>query len=569
MLSNKISFLVFISISVFFLCFWGCSKSFDDSDGAILATVGDSTISADLINNIFDESKPRGYLSVEQEYEIKKNILENIIDKQLLAFAAIDSGFDKMAKIKRRLKTERQKLEAQLYYIDNITSKSKYYEDKLDTLKQNFSDEVKLSIIRLNAPPDTALSVYKRLMNGVNFKLLVINYSIDLFSKSTDGITDFVPKVYYPAKVRTVIDTLKVGTYSRPFLAADSYWIIKIEGFRKGNKPNNKDYAKLSVKARKLTEAKLSQELSDSLWERYNPLIDRKIIALYEKRLKALPHLNNSVIPFKLSYFTEDELNTPFVIFDDDTLSFSGFLDGFSKLRPALYPIAGDDGSYIYFLKRLLFDKMLYKKAEEDGYYNDSRFKLQWRLIYIKTLSDYMMIRINGNIKITDNDILGEYNRNKTKYTVEGKARVREILLDNKDDAERVLKMVNNGGSFGELAYKFSKRRYSAVKKGDLGWITAGEFPKYYKETQSAEIGDIIGPIKTSKGFGIIKVENIVKPKVKKFDDVKYDIRSDLLAEARRKAKEDILKELRKRYNAKINYKLLETLIISNRKIIQ
>jgi peptidyl-prolyl cis-trans isomerase SurA len=93
---------------------------------------------------------------------------------------------------------------------------------------------------------------------------------------------------------------------------------------------------------------------------------------------------------------------------------------------------------------------------------------------------------------------------------------VRHILL--KPDAnmlpEDVKKQVNNiyqqlkaGKDFAKMAKKYSLDTGSAVKGGDLGWVTPGELvPEFEKTMNKLAINQISQPVKTQFGWHLIEV---------------------------------------------------------------
>ncbi len=63
------------------------------------------------------------------------------------------------------------------------------------------------------------------------------------------------------------------------------------------------------------------------------------------------------------------------------------------------------------------------------------------------------------------------------------------------------------GDDFGSLARSNSDDQASAVKGGELGWVTPGDLlPKFEKEMDQLEIGQISGPFQTEFGWHIVQV---------------------------------------------------------------
>lgn len=84
--------------------------------------------------------------------------------------------------------------------------------------------------------------------------------------------------------------------------------------------------------------------------------------------------------------------------------------------------------------------------------------------------------------------------------------RASHILVDTKEEADALVKRLQNGISFEYLAQKYSKCP-SSQKGGDLGFFRHGQMVKEFEETAfKMEPGEISPPIQTQFGWHLIKV---------------------------------------------------------------
>ena len=82
-----------------------------------------------------------------------------------------------------------------------------------------------------------------------------------------------------------------------------------------------------------------------------------------------------------------------------------------------------------------------------------------------------------------------------------------EDTLANEDQAREMLMRIEEGDDFAELAATYSNDESNAEKGGDLGFFGRNRMVKEFEDAAfGAEIGDIVGPIKTRFGFHVIKV---------------------------------------------------------------
>lgn len=86
---------------------------------------------------------------------------------------------------------------------------------------------------------------------------------------------------------------------------------------------------------------------------------------------------------------------------------------------------------------------------------------------------------------------------------------VRHILVAEEGEANDIVKQLNEGKDFAELAKTYSKDAASKDNGGDLGWVYRGQFQGALEEAVfGAELGQVAGPIQTDLGWEIIRVDD-------------------------------------------------------------
>ena len=139
-------------------------------------------------------------------------------------------------------------------------------------------------------------------------------------------------------------------------------------------------------------------------------------------------------------------------------------------------------------------------------------FHRQWKYqILSRRLLDSVT---QGSIAVTDEEI-EEYHRK--HYEGEdasyGKqTKIAHILINQETEnalskAEEVLELAKSGESFAELARKYSMDESSAQNGGLLGHFIKGDLvPEIESAVEQTEVNGIAGPVKTSRGYHIVKV---------------------------------------------------------------
>jgi peptidyl-prolyl cis-trans isomerase C len=109
------------------------------------------------------------------------------------------------------------------------------------------------------------------------------------------------------------------------------------------------------------------------------------------------------------------------------------------------------------------------------------------------------------------------------------KVHARHILVGTEAEAREVADRLKKGEDFASLATEKSK---DANEGGDLGFLIRGQMPKAFEDAAFAlNVGQISGPVKTDLGWHIIKVEEKADVPLPTFDQAKYSIIAQLVAQ--------------------------------------
>ncbi len=110
-----------------------------------------------------------------------------------------------------------------------------------------------------------ARGIYKRLKDGQPFEELAKRYSDDPTTRDKGGLVGYFPIPQLPSKIREVVDTLTVGTFSNPIETETGIYIIQVLDKKKGGKPTFEEVQQDLTLL--LQQRKLQQEI-DKLTER-------------------------------------------------------------------------------------------------------------------------------------------------------------------------------------------------------------------------------------------------------------------------------------------------------------
>ncbi len=148
---------------------------------------------------------------------------------------------------------------------------------------------------------------------------------------------------------------------------------------------------------------------------------------------------------------------------------------------------------------------------------------------------------ISSTLTVTDDQLRKAYNEQLDRFRTSERVRVRHILIDTRDKseadkaaakkkAEDLLQQIRGGADFAKLAQENSQDFGSAAKGGDIDWVVRGQtVPEFEAAAFSLKPGQVSDPVNTMFGYHIIRVEAREEARLRPFDEVKNEVRSDVL----------------------------------------
>ncbi|KAB2861194.1 MAG: foldase, partial [Exiguobacterium chiriqhucha] len=123
-------------------------------------------------------------------------------------------------------------------------------------------------------------------------------------------------------------------------------------------------------------------------------------------------------------------------------------------------------------------------------------------------------------VEVTDEDIEAQF----AKENVEVKAS--HILVETEEEAQAIIKELNDGGDFADIAKEKSTDTGSGEKGGDLGYFSAGAMVPEFEEYAFQEdvVGKVSDPVQSQFGFHVIKLTGIRGERSRPLDEVRGEI---------------------------------------------
>jgi len=155
------------------------------------------------------------------------------------------------------------------------------------------------------------------------------------------------------------------------------------------------------------------------------------------------------------------------------------------------------------------------------------------RMVYDSMAYKALIGWIRQKMEISDAALKMLYYLNREAYTVPEQICVRHILVETREEAERILEQLRQGADFAELAREHSLDPGSAPAGGDLGCVELGRFvPEFEQAALALQPGEISEPVQTQFGWHVIYLEKRIPPRVQSFEEVREQLRAEVEAEA-------------------------------------
>jgi peptidyl-prolyl cis-trans isomerase C len=169
------------------------------------------------------------------------------------------------------------------------------------------------------------------------------------------------------------------------------------------------------------------------------------------------------------------------------------------------------------------------QEAQKRGLDATDDFKAQMELARQTILIRELFADYQKANPVTDADIKAEYD--KFAAANGGKEyKARHILVENEDQAKKIIADLKKGAKFEDIAKKQSKDPGSGANGGDLDWATPSSYvPEFAQAMVKLKKGEMTqAPVKSQFGWHIIRVDDIRDAQIPKLDEVKGQIAQQL-----------------------------------------
>lgn len=186
---------------------------------------------------------------------------------------------------------------------------------------------------------------------------------------------------------------------------------------------------------------------------------------------------------------------------------------------------------YALVLFAMVQEKLAYAAAKKSGFDKSEKIAAEVEKLGDRILQQYYLEE-QGKPRVTPESIQEQYSKLVKSFVVEEEFGLSHILVETKEDAEKVLDKLEKGISFAELQNIHSKDRNGLGRKASLGYFRESQLPvAEASRIKSTPVGSFVKvPVFIpNMGFSILFVDDIRKSSPAPLEKVKTRVRGILL----------------------------------------
>ena len=164
----------------------------------------------------------------------------------------------------------------------------------------------------------------------------------------------------------------------------------------------------------------------------------------------------------------------------------------------------------------------------------------------------FEVLRQGESVDVTDQEVAQSYQANQKAFSEPESWRASHILVETEEAAKKALERIKGGEPFAKVASEVSTDPTKA-KGGDIGFFAKGQLiPEFEAACMGMKPGQMSGVVKSALGYHIILLTEHRAPRVRPVEEVKDQIRRQLLNQRQQGKLEATIQQLRSKAQVQI-----------------
>jgi len=516
---------------------------------SILVQVGDAAIVvADLEE--FIASLPEHLHSKKTGIDAYREYLQNLLERELMRQAAEKRGLGDLPELQAVLDTESNKRLAQEISLELVDRGLRVSEEELRQAYEEYDLGWQVWPAHiLSKNEEDAWAVVDELRKGVPFSQVAKKRSIADDAIKGGNLGAFFGEGDVVPALREASFHLEEGQFSDPIRTLDGFEVVQVI------KKHRKDFAQMrSGIAKQMVKRKWNERrdsVVDSLRSVRNVRIER---ARVHAVLKGLFHRG----------LKGEEAGDTLIAYDGGRMLVGDAIRGIRDLKKGALP--PDSALVFQEIERwILPDSLMILVAREQG--REERADIiAWREKRRVALivNQLRLDQVSGKVEVADEEVEAYYQQHLDSYKkLPGPIRMTEVLVETKEEAEKLLARVRAGERLEELAVRYSVRPMMTLVGGhvfsdsgrvEIESLYQSPYRTFFGDSNDKDVGTLQGPLEVQDRYSIFRLDEAIKKSAVSFKQVQRPIRVKLREQGEAQIFAVFLDSLRQAYANQVQW---------------
>lgn len=532
------------------LPFWGllifaaCSSAPEKpADPDVLARVGEATITADRLDKAVEILYPPGSSHPEQ---VEEKVLQRLIDFELMILGARARDLENDWQVRNTVEVKEQELQLDELFFRGILKSNPHVsnEEAREYFERHrISEQRRLGRILLDTPP-AAASILARLRGGEDFDRMASEFSQEAETAAKGGDLGWMSRLSFKSHIlRRQVFGAAVGDIIGPIHEPDGYSLLKIIEVR---------HVPFDSSAAAVKKAMLEQKKAIDTFKFLEDLAERSSLRENTQSLQLLL-TRLSEAGKELPELKKGEGERVLFTMDDTQWTLGQFMSAMLQERDQA-EIRTLEDLQLYARRLFALKVLLSRRAAELGLNETERVHKGVERTRRQALMDRLrQVEIDEHIDPSEDELRAYYQQHRDQYVINKRISIQEILVDTRDMAEKLLAEIEQGKDMDELARRYTQRSPRIRRAGGrVQLLRPDKYGQVGWEAQNARKGEIIGPVKSTQGYSVFKVIDIVPARPLSFEEAKGRLNAHIRQALIQQKIEDLLERLRDRHKGQI-----------------
>ena len=537
---------VFACIPVLATALLGCDSPLDEPvDNRVLARVGERELTVESVEEALETLYVEG---VPRADDVERRALQRLIETELFVIAARARGLQHDWRVTSRVDDhERQLLVEELYrrgILEESTEVTKeearYFYDRY-----HIGEQRRLRRI-LVGDPDTAREVKARVDSGEEFAELARELSDDGETAQIGGDMGWMSRLSLSSpKLVSAVFKAVVGELIGPIPEGkgEFTWLMVTD-------LRHVPFDSVAVEVeqvvreqnRAVTTARFLEDLAERAGVRERNEALQLLFARFTEAGDEQPKLG------------KNEGRKPLLSAEGESWTIGQFMSAIRSERGQQVEIRTVEDLRLYARRLFAHKSLLTGWADELGLreteYVEKGVKRTLRAALVDRIVE---VEVEERINLSEDEIRRYFEENRDEYVIDDHVSIQEVLVKSRAESDSLRSLLEGGADFDDLARRHSIRSPNVRRAGGrVRLVKRHTYERLGYEAAGAEVGELVGPVKTYRGYSVFRVLGRRPGYHLPFEKARFRAAKELRQELSRQRFDEFLGQLTERYEDRV-----------------